>query len=97
MLACETHAAEPSTSDFFSAGEKGRAVFSLTDRRLSNEEDGDAPNLEVIMVKIDRNKIVKAAVGSARLEGYKGAVKASGEKSKEAGRPEAKTKTTAKR
>ena len=24
------------------------------------------------MVKIDRNKIVKAAVGSARLEGYKG-------------------------
>lgn len=49
------------------------------------------------MVKIDRNKIVKAAVGSARLEGYKGSVKASGEKSKEAGRSEAKTKTTAKR
>lgn len=49
------------------------------------------------MVKIDREKIVKAAVGSARLEGYKGAVKASGEKGKESGRPEAKTKTTAKR
>ena len=49
------------------------------------------------MVKIDRNKIVKAAVGSARLEGYKGTLKASQEKGKEAGRPEAKTKITAKR
>ena len=49
------------------------------------------------MVKIDRNKIVKAAVGSARLEGYKGSLKASGEKGKEAERAEAKTKTTAKR
>lgn len=49
------------------------------------------------MVKIERNKIVKAAVGSARLEGYKGSVKASGVKSKEAGWPEAKTKTTTKR
>lgn len=28
------------------------------------------------MVKINRNKIVKAAVGSARLEGYKGSLKA---------------------
>lgn len=49
------------------------------------------------MVRIDRNKIVKAAVGSARLEGYKGSPKATDEKGKEAGRPEAKTKTTAKR
>jgi hypothetical protein len=49
------------------------------------------------MVKIDRNKIVKAAVGSARLEGYKGSLKASNKNGKEAGRPEAKTKTTAKR
>lgn len=52
---------------------------------------------EGLMMKIDRNKIVKAAVGSARLEGYKGPLKASGEKGKEARRPEAKTKTTAKR
>lgn len=49
------------------------------------------------MVKIDRNKIVKAAVGSARLEGYKGSLKASQGNGKEAGRAEAKTKTTAKR
>lgn len=49
------------------------------------------------MVKIDPNKIVKAAVGSARLEGYKGPLKTSGEKGKEAGRSEAKTKTSAKR
>jgi hypothetical protein len=49
------------------------------------------------MVKIDRNKIMKAAVGSARLEGYKGSLKASHEKGKESAQPEAKTKTTAKR
>lgn len=49
------------------------------------------------MVKIDRNKIVKAAVGSARLEGYKGPLKASNENGKESGRSETKTKTTAKR
>jgi hypothetical protein len=49
------------------------------------------------MVKIDRNKIMKAAVGSARLEGYKGPLKASHGKGKEAARPEAKTKTTGKR
>jgi hypothetical protein len=49
------------------------------------------------MVKIDRNKIMKAAVGSARLEGYKGSLKASHGKGKESGRPEVKTKTTAKR
>jgi hypothetical protein len=49
------------------------------------------------MVKIDRNKIVKAAVGSARLEGYKGSIKEAQEKKTAAGRGEAKTKTTAKR
>jgi hypothetical protein len=49
------------------------------------------------MVKIDRNKIVKAAVGSARLEGYKGSLKALHGKGKEAVRSETKTKTTAKR
>jgi hypothetical protein len=49
------------------------------------------------MVKLDRNKIVKAAVGSARLEGYKGDLKVAHEKGKEAGRPEVKMKNTAKR
>jgi hypothetical protein len=49
------------------------------------------------MVKIDRNKIMKAAVGSARLEGYKGSLKASHGKGKESARLEAKTKTTVKR
>jgi hypothetical protein len=49
------------------------------------------------MVKIDREKIVKAAVGSARLEGYKGPLKAAKEKVADAQRAEAKTKTTAKR
>jgi hypothetical protein len=52
---------------------------------------------EGFMVKIDRNKIVKAAVGSARLEGYKGSPKASSGNGKVSARPEAKTKTTAKR
>jgi len=50
------------------------------------------------MVKIDRDKIVRAAVGSARLEGYKGPLKATKEeKGADARRTEAKTKTTAKR
>jgi hypothetical protein len=49
------------------------------------------------MVKIDRNKIMKAAVGSARLEGYKGPLKASNENGKESEQSETKTKTTAKR
>jgi hypothetical protein len=42
------------------------------------------------MVKIDRNKIVRAAVGSARLEGYKGSLKAA--TSKKIGTASAKTK-----
>ena len=41
------------------------------------------------MVKINREKIVKAAVGSARLEGYKGTPKAAAEK---AGAPRADVK-----
>ena len=49
------------------------------------------------MVKIDRSKIVKAAIGSARLEGYKGSVKAAQEKRTDSGRSETKTNTTAKR
>jgi hypothetical protein len=49
------------------------------------------------MVKIDRDKIVRAAVGSACLEGYKGPLKPSKEKEADARRAEAKTKTTAKR
>lgn len=49
------------------------------------------------MVKIDRNKIVKAAIGSARLEGYKGSVKAAQERGADARRAVTKTKTTAKR
>jgi hypothetical protein len=47
------------------------------------------------MVKINREKIVKAAVGSARLEGYKGTPKAAAEK--KAGAPRADVKPGAKR
>jgi hypothetical protein len=49
------------------------------------------------MVKIDHEKIVKAAVGSARLEGYKGPLKPLKEKGTEAKRTGAKAETTAKR
>lgn len=49
------------------------------------------------MVKIDREKILKAAIGSARLEGYKGSPKVSKAKRDVTGRAEAKTKTTPKR
>jgi hypothetical protein len=49
------------------------------------------------MVKIDREKILKAAIGSARLEGYKGSPKVSKATRAETGRAEAKTKPTAKR
>lgn len=49
------------------------------------------------MVKINREKIVKAAVGSARLEGYKGTPKAAtGKKAGEA-RADVKPGATAKR
>lgn len=49
------------------------------------------------MIKIDRQKIVKAAVGSARLEGYKGPLKPLKEKGTDAKRTGAKADTTAKR
>lgn len=49
------------------------------------------------MVKIRREKIVKAAVGSARLEGYKGTPKATTEKKGGSARTDAKPGATAKR
>lgn len=48
------------------------------------------------MTKISRDKIMRAAVGSARLEGYKGTLKAATTK-KAASRAEADSKATAKR
>lgn len=51
----------------------------------------------LIVTKINREKIVKAAVGSARLEGYKGTLKVVTEKKSGGARAEAKPKTTAKR
>jgi len=48
------------------------------------------------MTKIDREKIVRAAVGSARLEGYKGTLKAAAKKAG-GSRTETKPKATAKR
>jgi hypothetical protein len=56
-----------------------------------SEEEG------LLMTKINREKIVKAAVGSARLEGYKGPLKVAAEKGSGVARPETKPKTTAKR
>jgi hypothetical protein len=49
------------------------------------------------MTKIDREKIVRAVVGSARLEGYKGSFKVAQTKKAEVSRAETKTKATAKR
>jgi len=51
------------------------------------------------MTKIDREKIVRAVIGSARLEGYKGSLKVSPTKKREtpASRTETKPKATAKR
>jgi hypothetical protein len=49
------------------------------------------------MTKIDREKIVRAVVGSARLEGYKGSLKETLSKKAEAARTETKPKATAKR
>jgi len=48
------------------------------------------------MTKINREKILKAVIGSARLEGYKGALKVATEK-RSGTRAKAKSKTTAKR
>jgi hypothetical protein len=50
------------------------------------------------MTKIDRGKIVRAVVGSARLEGYKGSLKeATARKKDGAARTETKPRATAKR
>jgi hypothetical protein len=52
---------------------------------------------EAIMTKINREKIMRAVVGSARLEGYKGSLKATPAKKNGASRAETKPKVTAKR
>jgi hypothetical protein len=52
---------------------------------------------EAIMTKINREKIVRAVIGSARLEGYKGSLKETTMKKAEGSRTEAKPKAPAKR
>ena len=49
------------------------------------------------MTKIDREKIVRAVVGSARLEGYNGPLKDTTVKKAETARAGTKPKATAKR
>ena len=49
------------------------------------------------MTKIPREKIVRAVVGSARLEGYKGSLKVTTVKKAGSARAETKPKATAKR
>jgi hypothetical protein len=49
------------------------------------------------MTKIDRDKIVRAVIGSARLEGYKGSLKESNANKAGDSRTETKPKATAKR
>ncbi len=49
------------------------------------------------MTKIDREKIVRAVVGSARLEGYKGSLKVTPAKTAGVSRTKTKPKATAKR
>jgi hypothetical protein len=48
------------------------------------------------MTKIDRDKIVRAAIGSARLEGYKGTLSGSTKKAK-VSQTKSDSKATAKR
>jgi hypothetical protein len=48
------------------------------------------------MAKIDRDKIVRSAVGSARLEGYKGSLKAATAKKADMARTKTKSKVTVK-
>jgi len=48
------------------------------------------------MIKIKQEKIVRAVVGSARLEGYKGSVKESVAKMAKAARTETKPKAAVK-
>ena len=49
------------------------------------------------MIRINREKIVRAAVGSARLEGYKGTPKEAAAKKAGGSRTDTKPKATAKR
>jgi hypothetical protein len=49
------------------------------------------------MTKIDQDKIVRAVVGSARLEGYKGSLKVTTTKKVGASRTETKPKAATKR
>ncbi len=49
------------------------------------------------MTKIDREKIVRAVVGSARLEGYKGSLKETTAKKDGSSRTETKPKAAVKR
>jgi hypothetical protein len=46
------------------------------------------------MTKIDREKIVRAVVGSARLEGYKGSLKETTKKKTEGSQTETKPRAT---
>lgn len=48
------------------------------------------------MAKINRDKIVRAAVGSARLEGYKGSLKAATAKKFDVAQKKTKAKVTVK-
>jgi hypothetical protein len=48
------------------------------------------------MAKIDRDKIVRAAVGSARLEGYKGSLNAATAKKVDVAQKKSKAKVTIK-
>jgi len=49
------------------------------------------------MTKINREKIVRAVIGSARLEGYQGSLKEATAKKAEGSRTGTKPKATAKR
>lgn len=49
------------------------------------------------MIKINRNKIVRAAIGSARLEGYKGSLSATAAKKAKDSQIKLESKATAKR
>lgn len=49
------------------------------------------------MTKIDRNKIVRAAIGSARLEGYKGSLSTTTAKKANVSQTKSDSKVTAKR
>ncbi|HJU55681.1 MAG TPA: hypothetical protein VJ715_13950 [Pyrinomonadaceae bacterium] len=50
-----------------------------------------------IMTKIDKNRIVRSAVGSARLEGYKGSPKVKTVAKKDAKKNKKETKTASRR